>query len=61
MVTVIRRPSISTLLYWPMAFPSLLVNEGLPQLGALQNAALLSWPQNGHVAVLCRRQAKKEF
>jgi hypothetical protein len=52
MVTVIRRPSISTLLYWPMAFPSLLLNEGLPQVGALQNAAVSGWPQNGHVAVL---------
>jgi hypothetical protein len=35
-----------------MAFPSLLLNEGLPQVGALQNAAVSGWPQNGHVAVL---------
>src|SRR5690349_9521690 len=31
MVTIIRRPSISTLLYWPMAFPLSLVSGALSQ------------------------------
>jgi hypothetical protein len=44
-----------------MAFPSWLVNEALPQLDALQNAALLDWPHNGHLAVLDRKQAKGMF
>jgi hypothetical protein len=43
MVTVIRRPSISTLLYWPMAFPPFL-NEGLSHVAEIQNAAVLGEP-----------------
>jgi hypothetical protein len=40
-----------------MAFPPSsgerrLVNEGLPQVGAIQNATLLGWPQTCHVAVV---------
>jgi hypothetical protein len=49
------------LLYWPMAFPPSfgerrLVNEGLPQVGAIQNATLLGWPQTCHVAVVNEKE-----
>src|SRR5215469_5003215 len=40
MVTLMRRPSISTLLYWPMAdSSSFVLNDDLPQVGPIRNDA----------------------